>query len=326
MDFYDKYKAFKAGQLSQREIEEFVSWMNSKDGEDIILEEIEDDWNFLDAKQATDETRLESILTKINKETDQGNTVNQSGSYFSKIAATLALLIVFAGLTYLVFPEIGNFNQTQKITKSNPSGQKSTHFLPDGSKVYLNAESSISYIADFDGSLREIQLKGEAYFEVAKNPDKPFVVLSGNLSTTALGTAFNVKAFKDSDQSEIALTSGSVRVEAAGLEEHIYLIPGERATYSTINRQMSKSDFDRTEVVGWKDGLIIFQDASYKEVVNRLERWYGVSISSNRRPSLDWTYSGTFENQSLEMILDGMKLTKNFEYELDRKSVDIIFK
>ncbi|MEO9803495.1 MAG: FecR domain-containing protein [Reichenbachiella sp.] len=326
MDFYNRYKAFKAGQLSQEEIEEFVSWMSSKEGEEVILEEIEDDWNLLEAKQATDETRLESIFTQIEAQTREDNPISAHGNYFSKIAAAVALLVVFAALSYLIFPELQSLNQPQHIVKSNPSGQKSTHFLPDGSKVYLNAESSVSYIEDFEGDLREIELNGEAYFEVAKNPEKPFVVRSRNLSTTALGTAFNVRAFSKENELEIALTSGKVQVESRDLIDKIYLEPGERVTYSSKDRTASKSAFDLDKVIGWKDGLIKFQDANYEEVKNRLERWYGVRIKSNKNPSHDWTYSGSFENQSLEMILEGMKLTKNFEYKLERKSVEIMFK
>lgn len=326
MDFYNRYKAFKAGELSQKEMEEFVTWMNSKEGEGVILDEIEDDWNLLDAKQATDETRLESILTKIKAETNDDIQGNTSGNYFSKIAAAVAILIVFAGLTYLVFPELATLNKPEFVVKSNPSGQKSTHFLPDGSKVYLNAESSITYIADFDGELREIELKGEAYFEVAENPEKPFVVRSLDLSTTALGTAFNVRAFKSDPELEVALTSGKVQVESKKLSNKHFLQPGEKITYSSGDKVAVRSDFDKVEVIGWKNGVIKFSDAGYEEVKNRLERWYGVNIKSNKQPAQDWTYSGVFENQSLEMILEGMKLTKNFEYKLERKSVEIMFK
>ncbi|MEO9965952.1 MAG: FecR domain-containing protein [Reichenbachiella sp.] len=325
MDFYNKYKAFKAGQLTQKEIEEFVTWMSSREGENIILEEIEDDWNLLDAKQATDETRLESILTKITEETREDDNIQPGIGIFTKIAATIALLAMFAGLTYLVFPELVSLHQAQHITKSNPSGQKSTHFLPDGSKVFLNAESTVSYLEEFEGDVRLIELKGEAFFEVAKNPEKPFIVKSDNISTTAIGTSFNVRAFPAESILEVALATGRVRVESNGSGGGIYLNPGEKVTYSDVSGVATKSNFDFDEIIGWKNGLIKFQDANYEEVKNRLERWFGVKIKSNKNPSKNWTYSGVFENQSLEMILEGMKLTKNFEYKLERKSVEIMF-
>ncbi|MEP2023350.1 MAG: FecR domain-containing protein [Reichenbachiella sp.] len=325
MNFFNKYRAFKAGQLSQKETEEFVKWMNSKEGEEIILEEIEDDWNYLDAKEATDETRLESILTQIKSETKEERTITARSNYFSKIAAAVALLVLFAGLTYLIFPELQTLNQPHLIVKSNPSGQKSTHFLPDGSKVYLNAESSVSFIADFEGESREIELKGEAYFEVAKNPKKPFVVRSKHFSTTALGTAFNIRAYGSESKLEVALTEGKVKIDSKVLQDEIYLVPGEKLSYSSNSKTTERGQFDLGEVVGWKDGLIKFSDASYDEVKNRLGRWFGVEIRSNKVPSNDWRYTGVFENQSLEMILEGMKLTKNFEYKMERKSVEIMF-
>ncbi|SMD35135.1 FecR family protein [Reichenbachiella faecimaris] len=326
MNFFNKYRAFKAGQLTQKETEEFVAWMNSREGEEKILEEIEEDWNYLDAKEATDETRLESIFSQIKEETKEERSQNARNGYFSKIAAAVALLVTFAGLTYLIFPELQTLNQPHRIVKSNPSGQKSTHFLPDGSKVFLNAESSISYSADFEGSLREIELKGEAYFEVAKNPQKPFVVKSKQFSTTALGTAFNVRAYGAESKLDIALTEGKIKVDSETLGAEYYLKPGEQLSYSSLSKKIEKIPFDKDEITGWKDGLIKFSDANYEEVKNRLGRWFGVNIHSNKQPAEDWRYTGVFENQSLEMILEGMKLTKNFEYKMERKRVEIMFK
>ena len=325
MDFLNKYRAFKAGQLSQKEAEEFVEWMNSTDGEERILGEIEDDWNFQDAKEATDETRLESIFDQIKEETKDERERNSRSNYFSKVAAAIVFLVAFAGLTYLIFPELQTLNQPPRIVKSNPSGQKSTHFLPDGSKVYLNAESSISYLTDFEGSLREIELKGEAYFEVAKNPNKPFVVRSKSFSTTAIGTAFNVRAYDTESKLEIALTEGRVKVESEFSKEDVFLEPGEKLAYSSKSKSQLKTTFDSDEIIGWKNGLIKFRDSDYLEVKNRLERWFGVKITSNTNPPDDWRYTGVFENQSLEMILEGMKLTKNFEYSMERKTVQIMF-
>lgn len=326
MDFLNKYRAFKAGQLSQEETEEFVAWMNSKEGEGEILGDIENDWNYLDAKEATDETRLESILTDIKAETDKEGTRESRVHIFSKLAAAVALLVVFAGLTYLIFPELQSLNRPQRIVKVNPSGQKSTHFLPDGSKVFLNAESSISYVREFEGDERAIELRGEAYFEVTKNPEKPFVVKSRELKTTALGTAFNVRAYANEQKLGVALTEGKVKVSSTSLEKDFFLEPGEQILYSSASKEVSKTTFDLDEIVGWKNGLIKFQDANYEEVRSRLERWFGVSIESDIDPSNKWSYTGSFENQSLEMILEGMKLTKNFEYKMEQKKVEILFK
>lgn len=326
MDFLNKYRAFKAGQLSQEESEEFVAWMNSKEGEEKILGDIENDWNYLDAKEATDETRLESILAQIKAETGEESAQESRSHFFSKLAAAVALLVVFAGLTYLIFPELQTLNQPQRIVKVNPSGQKSTHFLPDGSKVYLNAESSISYVREFEGDKRAIELKGEAYFEVTKDPEKPFVVKSKGVSTTAIGTAFNVRAYANEKKLGIALTEGKVKVTSTNLEEEFFLAPGEQLHYASDSKRVSKSEFDADEIVGWKNGLIKFQEANYEEVKSRLERWFGVRIVSNVDPSERWKYTGSFENQSLEMILEGMKLTKNFEYKMEQKKVEIMFK
>ncbi|MEX0882740.1 MAG: FecR domain-containing protein, partial [Cyclobacteriaceae bacterium] len=162
-------------------------------------------------------------------------------------------------------------------TKSNPKGQKSKIHLPDGSTVILNADSEIRYRTDFEKSDRDIFLKGESFFEVAKDSLLPFRVYSGELVTTAMGTSFNINSY-DKERVKVQLATGKVKVSNENQEsEPVFLHPGEEVIREGQG-DLKKRNFDRQNAFLWKDGTLRFADTSYPEFKITLERWYGVEI------------------------------------------------
>src|SRR5690606_12857021 len=128
---------------------------------------------------------------------------------------------------------------------------------------------------------RELTLQGEGFFQVTKDPARPFTVHTGNIATTALGTSFNVRHHKSDSISEISLVTGKVRLGIQGKEgmKTADLLPGERATYQSAIDFIQLDHFDVQEVLAWKDGVLYFKEANLNQVVQRLEDWYGVSIA-----------------------------------------------
>ncbi len=247
-----------------------------------------------------------------------------------KVAAILTGgLVIGVAVRYTVLTEKPvqlSIQVPGEIIKENPPGQKSTTFLSDGSKVILNSASSIRYNKTFSTDRREIHLVGEAFFEVERDETRPFIVTSGNVSTTALGTSFNIKAFPDDPDIEVSLTEGKVKVSDP-LEE-IILAPGQQATYSIDTRQTTTSSFDTKKVLSWKDKTLYFESNTFNEVKNVLERWYGVEIIVNdvtaRRNEKH--YYGEYKNQSLETVLKAMSFSKHFSYSIKDSVVTIDFK
>jgi transmembrane sensor len=212
------------------------------------------------------------------------------------------------------------------IEKQNLAGQKSKIYLPDGSIVWLNAESKISFPEKFADEKREIHLTGEAYFDVIKNADKPFIVKSGNVSTTVLGTEFNVRVFEDEPVMSVALESGKLKVEIEGnnATPALFLEPGEVIKYTKKEGMVLKDKFDREQFLSWKDGIIVFKDANLDEIFNTLARWYGVEFAINKIEA-EWTYTGSFDNETLENVLRSISYTKEFTYFINQKSITIQF-
>ena len=171
-------------------------------------------------------------------------------------------------------------NSTQKPgfnTLSTPRGGQYQVILPDGSKVWLNAASSIKFPSVFKGKIREVELKGEAYFEVAKNAAMPFKVKSTHAQIEVLGTHFNVRAYDDENDMKTTLIEGSVKITSGNLTN--VLKPGDQAVLNGDNGMKVINDVDAELETAWKNGLFQFKDASIKEIMRQAALWYNLNIS-----------------------------------------------
>lgn len=215
--------------------------------------------------------------------------------------------------------------EPQLLTKQNPRGQKSTIMLPDGTKVVLNSESSITYVSNFTGSERLVELTGEAFFDVVRDTSKPFVVKTRSLMTTALGTSFNVDAYPDGKE-EITLVTGKVKVDShVDVTQSALLEPGEIAAleYGKLSKKQGVS----LNHIKWKDGFIVFQKAPFKEGIMELERWYGVTIEVKNLPANEEpTFTAHIENDNLANVLETLGYAMRFDFSIEGKKVLINFK
>ncbi len=239
-----------------------------------------------------------------------------------KIAATILILITSS---LIIYQTRNYWKPAQKIVasntmiiKSNPAGVKSQITLPDGSHVKLNSESHLEYSTNFEQD-RTVKLIGEAFFEVVRDTLRPFIVKTGDLSIRVLGTSFNVKAFPFEKNIKVALVTGKVLIEKEeGLERKPveYLNPSEMLVYNHQSSGFNVTQFDYSEVLGWKNGELHFDDADFDEVIKRLERWYGVDIVVRSKSAMSGRFNGTYKDESLDVVLEGMGFTTDFNYEI----------
>ncbi|MGV8094039.1 MAG: FecR family protein [Mangrovibacterium sp.] len=196
----------------------------------------------------------------------------------------------------------------QEIT--NPSGVRSELVLPDGSRVWLNAESTIRFKIPFDFKSRNVKLTGEAFFEVKKDEQRPFQVESGKVNVTVLGTRFNCKAFPEDTVVEIVLAEGKVELNSTGSKtgKGFILSPGERAVINKMTNRTNISAGNIEKYIGWHEGKLIFDECPLSEVARRLERWFGIGVKITDPKILNYQISTTFENESLHQILALLEL------------------
>ncbi|MEQ6121455.1 FecR family protein [Reichenbachiella sp. MALMAid0571] len=258
-------------------------------------------------------------------------TLNSSKKQlYLKIAAVVALIIMFGVVAF----EMGERNNAKMqavsevfVQKSTPKGAKLNFYLEDGTHIILNAESQIRFSSTYaTDSNRNVYLEGEAYFEVAKDKKRPFTVFTDNLSTVALGTAFNINAHPEEDKVQIALVEGSVLVKNSKNESNVILAPGNKLLADKLNNDFIQEKFDVKEVTSWKDGIIFLDKTDFDESIQILERWYGVNITVSNKPKTLLTCSGEFENDNLDNVLKSLGFALKFDFEIKNKDVKLKFK
>lgn len=289
-------------------------------------------------KKVSDE-RYEEIFEKtvLGKKTKYANS-NQRFlkkldlRLFWRVAAMLVATFFISVLYFSKYHDDSDDSegQMETIIKKNDAGRKSQIYLPDGTIVWLNSQSSIQYKPDFSGSTRLVELSGEAYFEVAKDPSKKFIVKTSAMSVTAIGTQFNVNAYSSVDRHQVALAEGKIMVQKTDKlnedDQKVYLDPGQSLSVFKSNGQMIQSSFDPKKILSWKDGIIYFEDAVFEEVVEVLQRWYGKTIIvQNIEKAGQWQFSSEFNNETLENVMQNISYSKNFGYTIEGETVNIIF-
>ncbi len=177
-----------------------------------------------------------------------------------------------------------------------PAGQRACLTMEDGTKVWLNAQSTLTYPAHFLGNERRVNLTGEAFFEVAKDESKPFIVSSKDIEINVLGTKFNVHSYPETDFVETSLIEGSVKVSALGSSgKDVTLKPNEQVIVR--KGQMNVSEIENFSCFSWKEGIYSFEDESFKDIICKLELYYDVKIIVKDPSIWNFVYTGKFRQR-----------------------------
>ncbi|MBZ0246715.1 MAG: FecR domain-containing protein [Cyclobacteriaceae bacterium] len=246
-----------------------------------------------------------------------------------RIAAALIFILTSAAVVIHLTSESNREIVTtdqELIVNRNSKGQKSLIQLQDGSVIRLNSNSEIRYYENFTHDVRTVELKGEAFFEVASDPNRPFIVNTENISIKALGTSFNVNAFGESKALRVSLVTGKVEVNIDNDDTNKSILePGEGLSFDRKSKLVTKEKFDPEIILAWRRGIIYFKDTSWEEIIITLERWFDVEFEVISSPRMQNLYSGQFDNQSLELVLESLSFSKDFKYRISGKKILIDF-
>ncbi len=331
--------------------EEFQKWVNSPDGKSDFFWE---SWmqNHEDKKHLVMEAReilmsidfpaekasraeMDEVFEKVLKnehpvllgkiEAEEKKRFNRIKRAFS-VAASLIIVSVFGFIILDLIknkPTPKNTTLLKEIIKENPSGRKTTFRLPDGSLIKLNALSKLVVSDSFGIEKREVYLEGEAFFEISKNKNKPFIVHTGNVSTFVTGTTFNINAYKEDTNIQIAVLEGNVKtiLHNESGNDTLTLQKSDMATFNKQTKQLYKTTFNYLETMGWKDGIIYFKNIDSKQAFDYLERWYGVDIQVINGTQIPGSFYGEFRNETLINVLNAMGRALQFEFQINNKFV-----
>ncbi len=233
-------------------------------------------------------------------------------TWISRGAAVLFLPLLLATIYFYqesrnLPPEYFTSTSQEKLynTFHASPGARTQVALPDGSLVWLNSGSSLTCPIIFDSRSRNVELKGEAFFEVVKNENIPMIVSAGNLKVKVYGTRFNVNAYPDEELIETTLVEGNVTVIPWESKKEYQLKPGFSATYEVKSRKLQITKVEDMDVfIGWKEGKLLFHDERFADIIKKLERWYNVDIQLSDASLGGYTLYATFFDENIEQVLD----------------------
>ena len=305
-----------AGTTTEEENRQLMEWFRQCASKEEFFMLFETAW-----KESPDEMPRdvqERMYRRLSRELDEKKTKTIllrsrfSWKVWPQIA--VACIIIVLGLVNYRMNDKQKQLSTQNFTVLAEKGQRAFITLPDSTKVWLNSDTKISYPADYGLKERNVTLVGEAYFEVAKNPDKRFIVEAKGMQVEALGTSFNVNAYQNDNKIIASLFSGSVRVS---YDRHVAIIkPHESVKVDLLNRSFSRyKDESMQNIALWRKNEITFDGESLEEITHIMSRLYNTTICIEDESLKKVCYIGTIRNNNLENFIDIINLTTPVVYE-----------
>lgn len=284
---------------------------------------------------ANEEIDLVNNFQKLEKKINANNSRINIKKYLLLAAS---FLIAFIFIKYIFFPI--DKNKLAENIFTTEKGSKSTLNLPDGSKIWINSDTKVTYNDDFGKNKREIFLEGEAYFDIVKDVERPFVVHTSNMKIKVLGTIFNVRAYPDEDNTETSLIEGSIEVALPEDGSKIFQLKANEKIIvnndskqknngvnesSIIITKVKKLETDSSIVETlWRENKLAFREENLKNIVKLLNHWYNIDIIITDEKLTNNLYSGTFKEDNIRDVMDALSLTGDFTYNKKNDTIFII--
>ncbi len=307
------FNKLKNDRLTPDELRRLRSHINSSSNDELAryLNESADNEAY------TDDNTLKRIKKKIDCHIDADLIkAKQIRRYRIALAAASMLLPLFIiASAYLYFSSRNvTYEAPALCSVSTASGEISTVTLPDGTAVTLNGDSRLEFYADFNGKKRrQVNFYGEAYFDVAKDTDRPFEIIAPEMTVEVLGTKFNIIAGNTGCLSSLTLESGKVALTATGSDEKVTLSPGERATLTPGSDTFSIDTADIDGSIQWMTKELTFDDASPESIVAVIENHYGVKLNPAIKTKINENFSGTLPGENLSETLETLGYIYGFD-------------
>ncbi|MDU1891088.1 MAG: FecR family protein [Dysgonomonas sp.] len=322
-DYIELLDSFLQGRTSIEEEQILFDWFRTPEAKEEILSSYLNRWEntSLDLSEDVQMRMFENIQDKIAQTEKENQTKpNTLKTYLIRIAAAASiLLIVGFSVHYLTRQSIYS---SKEFAVSVAKGQKANLTLPDGTLVWLNSDSKIKYDNTYNANDRRLILEGEAYFEVAKEKDKPFIVTTNNIDVQALGTKFNVRSYLEDKDITVTLVEGKLKVNNESSET--ILNPDERLVYNRQDKLFVKSDiYGASNIAVWRNNELAFYGETLEDVGTVLSRIYNVDIVFTSEKAKEFSFYGVIKNNSLNNVLNIISMTAPIEYRIYNDTIQI---
>lgn len=310
---------FITGDCSEQEYTEINNWINEGEDNARRLFQLEEIYHLGKFDQYADSRRIDraerKLLQHIEKEEAKKKKRNLQYRKWMQYAAAVIVIAIIAGGARFWSHYTDPSNDL--IVESNTESTAKEIALPDGTKVWINSATTLSYPRIFSDKVRNVYVEGEAYFEVAKNLDKPFIVNSEAMTVKVLGTIFNFKSDSKVLVAEASLIEGEIEVKGNNEEGMITLSPGQRAELNKNNGRLTVKQVDTKLDAVWTNDLIPFEKADIFKIAQTLERFYNVKIILAPDIHSDATYTGTLKKKNtIESVLELLTNSIPIKYKI----------
>jgi len=305
-----KYFSKKA---STEEIEKLDIWINESEEHMEAFVQLKNIWEVsnppFDPDSINTEKAYQEVVSQIHKQRKKRKSFL---FYWQRIAAVMILPLLFVSVYFYLNVPIAKQNIVyQEIF--TPYGSRSYINLPDSSGVWLNAGSSLKYPVKFYDGERRVYLKGEAYFDVEADKKNPFIVETNNMDVVATGTAFNVEAYNSDTVTSVTLVRGQVNLKFN--KNDVILKPGEKIAFNSLTSNYEMDNSNAYKWYSWKDGILAFRNDPLEYVFKRLGHTYNINFIIKDKGLKNYVYHATFEDESLDEILELLKISTPIYYK-----------
>ncbi len=316
---HSKIIKYFAGKASEEEVKEIFRWID---------ETPENKSEFIKLKKAYALTSKSSeayqpVWNKVIIPLIHRNVKTHQLYTYARYAA---IVVLFLGLGILLQKQFNFGVQDEFIYASNtvidvPLGQMTNLTLSDGTMVQLNSGSHFVYANNYTQGERTVELEGEAFFDVAKDSEHPFIVKTKALDFKVYGTSFNIQAYEDEIDINTTLVEGSLGVLSKAGKEYVRLKPGENVMYNGDSKRLSVKKVDTNQYTSWQKGIITFRNDKLKDIAKHLERWYNVEIVIEDKDLAEELFFGSImKNKPIDQILEVLKKTSSLNYKIEYRS------
>lgn len=309
----DKYLEGKASAFEQELVEH---WLLTPD-------QVPSAWEQMD--ESDQKIWLAAVFERIEATIDEKKVIPLSApkKWWKNMVAVAAIITAFLVL-FSLWPYLAQEFSTSNLAHLKiPADTKQRITLSDGSRVWINAGSELKYMAEFTGNTREVYLNGEAYFDIKKDPKRPFIVHTGKLNTTVLGTAFNIKTDAKNNEIKVTVTRGKVKV-SKGKQTLALLIPDEQIVYNTASETYSEHKVDAAKMINWLPGDLFFDNVTFGDAAKILSERFNVRIEFANEQIKNCRFSGTaIANKEVEEILAVICRFNHSTYKRERNTITI---
>jgi transmembrane sensor len=347
--------------LSKEDEKILIHWLNKDVANKNYFDECHEVWLSTKLKGAQKDFDSEEAFLrfkkKIKRTSSERYLLKRVSISLGKAAAVLLITFLLGVLAF----SLAHKNKPGDLTYFTitvPGGSKTKMSLPDGTQVWLNSQSKLTYASNYNQTTREVKLEGEGYFKVAHDKKRPFLVNTSKITIRALGTEFNVKCYADEGLIEATLVTGSVKIEeiarkSNNKENSVILKPNEKLVFvkqtgklylksdslKTSQNQMIHPEspaikeareekmivktIDPLPQIAWKEDKLVFTGENFDEIKAKLERWYGVTVQVSDSELISYHFKGSFEKETLEQALEALTLAAHFKYKIYKDHVTI---